>query len=534
MKRGIGYVIALNIVLSILIGGLIKVNTVNAYQDLYSGDQLLYYAGYDYYYDEQYMTLFEYALSSYSSYLDVHHQELQADEYHSYTVKNNYGSYTDGRRTSTYIDIYRNDYDEYYQYNYGGSYWEYMGGYYDDYLSMGSSTYTSSYNIYSGICNSDIPGYFGGTTYLYNEMRGYTINGVYSTYNCSIYYDSYSYSDVYTNSMYNITYDYYTNYYSDSYFYVDQDTGFILEYDTYYSYNDYANFDEYADYEDIDCNVTYDYTYYTSSNYYWFLQETTVNYGSSSDADLPGLDWDWGYDYSIYGGLEYLTIYYNLYDSFSTCTIDVYLNDVYVETLYSVIPGYNSYDLYVKDLPIDPYGNDPVLQFVVSDNSGMGHVTVYNLWIDDVRPDYPVVAGPDYYDYQIGDTKTLYWELQDINYDGDYFELKFNGTLVLTDTWNDGKLIGFNLHDNVFTPGYYEIKIKAVDLMGHETYKLVTINAYENTEPTNPTETNPTDTEPSNTESGSNTVTLDAPTTILVFLSILGVISLTAIIRKRK
>ena len=531
MNKGKGYIITLNIILAMFFGGLVNVNTVSAYQHLNIGDQLLYYASYNHYYDENNMMLFENELSEYDSYYDIYHQEFNADEFHSYTVKNDFTSYTEGRRVSNYIDTFRNEYNDHYSYNYDYPSWEYEWGYSNSDLYSSSSTWISSYNNYDGLCNADIPNYFGSAYYLYNEMRGYTINGYYNTYNCSVYYYGYGYSDTYNYTMYNITYEYNSYYYYDAYFYIDQDTGFILEYYESYYANDWANFDQYAEYPDIYCNVSYNYNYYVSNNYNWYLTETSAAYGYAVDADLPAIEWDWGYEYAIYPGLEYLTIYFSLFDSYGSCTIDVYLEGTYLDTINRV-PGYQSYDLKVKDLAI--MGYDPTLKFVVTDNSGMGHTTTFNIWLNDYRDDYPIINGPDYWDYKIGDTKTLHWELKDYNNDADYYELKFNGTLLLNESWYDGKIIGFNLQDYIFTPGSYEIKIKAVDMMGFTTYKFVTINAYDEipTTPTEPTGTNTgTDT---GTTSGTNTVTLDAPTLLYTILGIIGFLSLTVLIRRRK
>ncbi|MHA1199365.1 MAG: hypothetical protein ACTSQF_08575, partial [Candidatus Heimdallarchaeaceae archaeon] len=529
MKKGIGYVITLNIVLAMLIGGLLNVSTVSAYQHLNSGDQLLYYASFDYYTDVYDYTLFEYATTDYYSYLDVSHYELQSDEFHSYTVQNDFGTYTDGQRVATYFDNYRNDYGDYYSWDYISSGWMYDGGWYDNYISSGANSWYASYNDYNGTLNCDIPYYFGSAIYQDDDVRGYTINGAYSTYDVEVYAMNYGSSGMGPASMFNITFDYSYDDYEDHYFYVDKATGFLLEYDYSYSSYSYEYFDEYSDYEGIYCNVTHEYNYSSYSHYNWLLQETTAAYGGISDADLPGLEWDWAYDYTMTMGLEHLTIYFWLYDSFSTCTIDVYLNDMYVETLYGISPGYMSYNLYVKDLPIDPY-NSPKMTFVVTDDSGLGHTAFYNLHMNDERPNYPTINGPTYYDYKLGETKSLYWQLKDINYDPDYYEVKFNGSVVESGIWVVDDYIIFNLHDYIFVEGDFEIKIKATDFDGHETLLYVMIHAYEDTIPTDPTGTDPTEPEPSD----SNTITLDAPNMLFAILGVLGFVALTVLIRRRK
>ncbi len=531
MKRGLGYVITLNIVLAMLFGGLFNVNAVTTYQHLNPGDQLLYSANYNYYSDEYNYYLFENDLPEYNSYYDLWHYEMQADEFHSYTVQNDYGTYTDGQRVATYFDTYRNNYGDHYYWDYIATEWVNAGGWSDNYLYYGANSWYTSYNDYNMTLNCDVPYYFGGAIYLYDEVRGYTINGVYSTYDVAVYYKNYY--DFYTGptSMYNIIYDYTYDYNEDNYFYVDKATGFLLEFDyNYYTYN-YESFDAYSNYEGIYCNVTHEYYYYSTTNYNWLLQETTAGYGSIADADLPGINWDWNYVYEITMGLEYLTVYFWLYDSYSTCTFDVYLNEMYVETINGVSPGYMSYDLFVKDLPIDPMGYNSKLTFVVTDDSGLGHTAFYDLYFNDIRADYPTINGPNYWDYKIGDTKTLYWELKDINYNPDYYEVKFNGSIVESGPWNVDDLISFNLHDYIFVAGDFEIKIIATDLDGYETYLYVNIHAYEDT-PTEPTGTEPTGTEPET--SNSNTVTLDSPNMLYVLIGVFSFVALTVLIRRRK
>ncbi|MCE7742889.1 MAG: hypothetical protein GOP50_10580 [Candidatus Heimdallarchaeota archaeon] len=511
-----------------LIGGLLNVSTVSAYQHLNPGDQLLYYADVVYYSDESNYYIFENELPSYYSHKDVWHYEQEVDEFHSYTVQNDYGSYTDGQRVATYFDTYRNDKGDYWDYILEN--WAYSGGWSDNYLWIGANSWYASYNDYNMTLNCDIPYYFGGAMYQFDEVRGYTINGMFSTYDVAVYSLHYASSGLSPTSMYNISYDYSYENYEDHYFYIDKATGFLLEYDYTYSSNSYEFFDAYADYEGIYCNVAHEYSYSSSSHYNWLLQETTAGFGGISDADLPGIEWDWYYDYTMTMGLEYLTVYFWLYDSFSTCTIDVYLNDIYVESLFGVSPGYMSYDLFVKDLPIDPY-NSPKMTFVVTDDSSLGHTAIYNLHMNDERPNYPTINGPTYIEYKLGETDTQYWQLKDINYNPDYYEVKFNGLVVDSGTWAVDDYVTFNPHDYIFVEGDFELKIKATDLDGYETYLYVMIHAEDDTVPTNSTD--PTGTDPTETD-GSNTVTLDAPNMLFAILGVLGFVALTVLIRRRK
>ena len=490
MKRGIGYVICANLLIIFFVGSLINVNPVNAYQSLSTDDQLLYYADFSHTSDYNYQLLFETDLSPmYNSYWDMNHNEFTSYELHSYSIAIAFASDYELRHTMSFQDTYRNDYWDHYYYDYFSPGW-FLG-------SSGSSNelYTDGYSSieylmhYSPVLNLDIMYNFGASSYDSTTSKSYTVNGISDMYTVDVYTYSFGDAGVYGDSYIDIFYDEYYTYSYDYTYYVDNATGFLLEVEHIYDSQYWSDFDSVYS-STVGTNLTRHYFDIWHNEFHYYLINTNAGLNAVSDANLPGLEWDWFFNYDITGSSDYVTAYFWLFDS-SLMDIDVYLDGKYIETLIGLTAGYYFYDVYIGDIPVS-YDNHR-LKFVVTDYFDVSHVVEYSLTMFDQRLDWPQINGPNgEFWYDLGTTETLYWQLNDENYDPHFFEFKFDGVILDSGSWFDGKTIGFNLHDNIFTSGDYLLKIYANDTMGHESYLDLTIHAGTG-DTTSPTVTSPAD-----------------------------------------
>ena len=492
MKKGQTTIILFILVVSIFGAGFAPTQNVSAYQALASGDQLFYTADFSYIYDYDLRVLFQTDLSpSYNSYWDIAHNEMISVEEHSYDISSVTTTDNDLRHTWKYQDTYRNDYWDYYYYDYILSNWvfDYSGS--NTNLNTGADSYLELIPFLAPIINLDFM-YIGSMlTYTHTTSQSYTVNGITTSYTVDVYSYVYADSGMDSYSYYNIFCDNYFDYsYSYTYF-VDSSTGFVLECEYIYDSEEWSNFaDEYS--TSLGTNITRDYYSHDFVEYHWYLDHTTAGLSSPVvDADLPGLEWDWFYNYDMTGDSDYVTVYFWLYDA-SLMDLEIYLDGNLIDTIYGISSGYHFYDVYVGDVPVGP--NSKELRFKLTDLSGYNHNAEYYLWMYDIRIDWPQINGPNgEYWYELGKTETLYWQLTDANFDPQFFEFKFNGTVLDSGLWFDGKSFGLNLHDNIFSVGNYTVHIYAIDTMGHESYLDLTIHALEAIDTTSPTVTNPAD-----------------------------------------
>ena len=491
MKRGIGYIICANLLIIFFVGSLINVNPVNAYQSLSTDDQLLYYADYSHISDYNYQLLFENDSSPmYNSFWDMNHNEITSYELHSYSIAIAFASDYELRHTMSFQDTYRNDYWDYYYYDYFSPGW-FLGssGSYNELMTDGYSSieYLMHYNP---VLNLDIMYSFGSSLYDSTISKSYTVNGISNMYTVDVYTYSFGDAGVNSYSYIDILYDEYYDYSYDYTYYVDSATGFLLEVEYIYDSQYWADFDSVYS-TTVGTNVTRHYYDNYHNELHYYLLNTNAGLDPVSDANLPGLEWDWVFNYDITGSSDYVTAYFWLFDS-SLMDIDVYLDGKYIETLIGLTAGYYFYDVYIGDIPVSY--DDHRLKFVVTDYFDVSHVVEYSLTMFDQRLDWPQINGPSGERwYEIGTTEIIYWTLTDDNYDFDWFEFKFNGTLIDDGIWSDSETLGLNLHSYISSPGDYLVSIFANDTQGHESYKDLMVHASYSADSTNPSVSSPAD-----------------------------------------
>ena len=477
MKRGFGYTICLIITLSIFFGVFTNTTTVNAYQDLLVGDQLLYESDWSYLWhiDESYLYETE-ILPDYKSYQNIDHTEFNATDYHSFVATNPTSTYVDGRYTWNSIDYYRNDFVRNYSYNYPGSYWEVTNSTMFTDLITYSETYLSYADVYDGILNFDFTTLFIYTSFNYTTAKTYEINGLSSMYSVDVY-------SYYQDSLIQTPYDYFNiSYMEDNYYgfeivyYVDSVTGFLLEY--YFVYYDYyyAYFNDYS--TDLAMNVEHVYTDIYVSVEDWKLSETNAGYSPIVDADLPYMEIDYGAcDFEIVPSMTEISVFFDIGDSSSLMVLEVYLNGFYHDGYSGLSNGYYEYNIDTKDIPMDENGHE--LMFVLYDQNNLNHNSTWYWWLDDIRLEFPEIREIDIItNYELGTTYICTWKFYDN--DPNFFEMKFDGIVVNSGIYFDHMYISYTLDGNITSPGDYVLSIYANDISGHDTFYDFLIHAYEN------------------------------------------------------
>ncbi len=583
MKRGLSYIICANIVIVIFVGGFVNLNTVVAYTDLNVGDQLLYTVDVYDQHKTEHKKWFEFnPPPEYyeNSYWYIHNWDFYAQDVHSYVINQDFGSFAYVNHTYTLYDLMDYYYDESY-------YWDISSWIPNGPPTSQNITLDYKYSnlnpdeyfdIYSGVVNLDITDNFGSTWYNTSTTLPFTINGITQPIFVDIY--SYEYTDSYMNfyGYYDVTYWETVNWGQLLTYYVDNATGYILQYDyTYYDYRD-------ADYSNTSVELgTYlevEYHYKDLYTSVWKLEETSVGYTPVLDADLPSMVIK-SYDNTVDNTTSMISIPFYINNVYSTVTIDVYIAGAYFDTFASNNAGLKFYDIPVSAIPFDgPYWSYQ-LRFDVFDDYNPNHNTTWTTWVDDYRTtipswgpswiegpidatvyegdswfyynvysdtnwtvaiykhdgfgyifydwwvgfqndsigfwdflsmgtydywihfydnvgvfqdiyltvevlddillEYPQINGhaPGEIDYHIGDSKTMFWTLNDDN--PNYFEFLLDGAILDSGSWTDGKTFGLNLKDWIFTPGDYNITIIASDMTGYVSFYELIIHATDGT-----------------------------------------------------
>jgi hypothetical protein len=183
-----------------------------------------------------------------------------------------------------------------------------------------------------------------------------------------------------------------------------------------------------------------------------------------------GPSWIEGPDYITLIGYE-LDSSFNVYSD-TNWTVQTYKWDGFVYSYMDYWEGYQNDTIWLYDYGLSEGIHDYLIVF--EDNEGV-LIDLY-VTVEVLSPDTPVIAGPtgDYW-YWIGDDITFYWQLFDI--DPTNYAVKFDGTIIESGIYTDGKTISFKPKEHIFTTGDYEFSIMANDTMGHENYIHFMIHA---------------------------------------------------------
>ncbi len=493
MKRGQTTIILTILVVSIFSLGITPTEAVTSYQSLATGDQLLYKNVFNFYEDLEQQLFHEVDVSPEAdSWWVIDHWDYIYDEMESYSINSIDTSTGNVNYTWTIYDRNNNRTQAEFYYDYIDLEWELSSSSYDYEPVTQSGFVVENHDVYDGVLNLDVIDWFFWGVYSHSEVKYYVINGINSSHNVDVYIDTYSDNIKTLYSYYDITFQEDNPYGWEDVFYVDSSTGFLLEYTTMYYDNYYRSIDnKYS--SNLGTNVNYYFNHTYTYEYSWQLYETTAAYTPVADADLPAMIIDLGYTYDIRGDSDTLSIYFDLYNSWPSMTVEVFLDGRKVDTIYDLTPGNNVYHLDTKSIPVS--SNNHAVQFVVYDDASFEHNTTWALEIQDIRPDWPRITGPegDFY-YTLGTFDTLNWYLFDDYDNPDYYKLKLNGLLVSSGSWFDGMEVNLILETNITTVGDYFVTVYAIDFMGYETYKDLTIHASDVLDTTPPLITGPTST----------------------------------------
>ena len=370
--------------------------------------------------------------------------------------------------------------------------WELSSSFYDYEPVILSGFVVEDHDVYVGVLNLDVTDWFSYGVYNHSEIKYYVINGINSSHIVDVYVDAYA-DNIKTQYIYaGINFQEDNPYGWEDIFYVDNSTGFLLEYTTIYYDNYYRSINNKFS-SDLGTNVNYYFNHTYTYEYSWQLYETTADYTAVDDADLPAMIINLGFDYEIRSDSDIVPIYFDLYNSWPSITIDIYLDETYVESLYGLSPGTNVYNLDTTSIPVSTSNHS--VEFVVYDDPSFEHNTTWSLVIEDIRLDWPRFDGPEgELWYTVGDYLKLEWTIYDDFLNPDYYEFTINTITISFGGWADGFALSLKLEDYITTAGDYFVTIYAVDLAGYESYNDLTIHASETPDSTPPAISGPTST----------------------------------------
>ncbi|MHA1199366.1 MAG: hypothetical protein ACTSQF_08580 [Candidatus Heimdallarchaeaceae archaeon] len=493
MKRGQTTIILSILVVSIVCVGFAPTKTAAGYVALTPGDQLLYKNVFSFYEDIEQQLLHETDVSpTADSWWINDHWDYIYDEMESYTVNSIDTTTGNVDYTWTLVDRYNNRYQEDYYYDYLTPGWVLNNSYYDYEPFYLSGYEVKDFDVYTNALNLDTTEWFSAASLDHTEVRYYVINGVNTSYDVNVYIDTYADSITTPYAYYDINFDEDNPYGWQDVFYIDMHSGSLLEYTTIYYDNYYASI-SHENSDTLGTFVDYYYNHTYAYEYTWLLHETTAMYTPVADADLPALLIDMGWDYEIRGDTDYLTIYYELIDSWTSLTIDVFVDGTYQDTHVLLTPGTSSFNLYTDSIPV--FDGNHTVSFEVHDDYNLAHITYWTLEIEDIRLDWPDISGPfGEYWYTIGNSDVLQWDFHDGYDNGDNFELRINGLLDnRSGAWSDGHTLYLSLYENITYAGDFTIQLFVEDKNSNYANLYLTIHASDPViDATLPTITGPT------------------------------------------
>jgi len=383
--------------------------TVNGYTGLNIGDSLLYNVNTEHSGWNNHSLYVENENSPEWSNKHNNYWEGTGKEVHSFTISDVYTDYAYVNHVFTFYPTSNYWYDENYHYDYATNSWIFDGSYSDTFDKMGNwSDYFEQdfLNTYSPTLNLDILYDFSNAVYVESFTKNYTING----YTFELNISHYRYEDSWTASWNDWFYDLEVSVddsgsHSTDYF-IDDDTGFLIEAKSYDYYESYRWAYNYSD--ELQSYIELDDFYCWEDIFEWNLFECNNGYYPVTDADLPFIKG--GNQWLSLDNVSTLDIELDLYDSSDNMTLEVYLHDfddVYftenwelIDTFTNLSNGLFTYHLNTSILEYQgPYFIHN-LEFVLYETNNSNHNTTWHIDLEDNRiiiPDWPSwYEGSDY------------------------------------------------------------------------------------------------------------------------------------------
>jgi hypothetical protein len=197
----------LNLLFAMLLINVSTQSTVQAYQRLATGDELLYYVDSHYRNDDFEYYWYETDLSpTYTSWLRFDYNELDWIDVFGFYVRwtTDFDAYINS--TQSYYDIYRDIMTEDQAYNYTSSTW-YITNYNENhFLDTGSYFQSITYPVHNNTLNLDPLWAFGSTAYNYSTTISFWLNNIYVTKSVDVYTSYYKNSGQNPKSYLDINY----------------------------------------------------------------------------------------------------------------------------------------------------------------------------------------------------------------------------------------------------------------------------------------------------------------------------------------
>jgi len=214
------------------------------------------------------------------------------------------------------------------------------------------------------------------------DVETYTLSSTCETTSVQYIYDFYY--NVTTTEIYEVT------------FYVDADTGIILECEYSHTYTSEGNVHTYSD----ELNSDVDYTHYSESSTIetWKLKETTIGYTPVSDASIPGVYGSLVYNYTLTGNSSLLNYELCIVDPSDMIDVEVYVDNILVGSWYYQMSGWHLFSIDPTEIPYYGPANSREVKFVLYDSYNPSHNFTWITYLDDERvriPEWPCwIEGP--------------------------------------------------------------------------------------------------------------------------------------------
>ena len=488
MKRSFGYIICVNLVISILVGGLVNLQSVNASQALTPGDQLLYKTTNMYWSSSDYKIFAELPNPNVSSYWDYYQSDYNYTIYNSFKINSATNTSVFANHTFTEYEDYYHNYYYYQNYDYGLPGWVPAGS--DDYsyksdycYSSHSPNYYFPANVTKGL-NMDLSYYYGPSIFNFATFQySFTYNTVINGVPQAIPVDYYLYSDMntydYTSNFYDLEYITEVEEYRYHNFYVDPSTGNLLYYN--YAHQYFENYDWINSSVLLGMDIEKHDHYESISIFEWKLNKCTMDYSPVADADVPALIFK-SFNHDINNATSVVSIPFYIEDSWPTVTADVFIDGTYYDTVFWSTSGMKNYDIPANDIPFDGPGHLHWIMFKLHDDYDININSTWETYLNDYRTKEPSwnpswIEGPTNVTILAGDYYEYFLIFSDTNWTVEFY--KYNGTdYNYYDWWTGYQNDSVSLWDYDLTVGTYFYWIHFYDNVGtvQDIYLSVTVN----------------------------------------------------------
>jgi len=398
--------------------------SLNSYQALQAGDTLLYEV-YNWFEDEYnhllYLEQETPDVFSDKSYDNFFFEQI---ELHSFVVTGAADpTYLTANETMSSYPKTNYNYHEYWHYDYSQNKW--VSDWVDEYSfedpPKSDVFFDISFDVYQDTLNLDLGFWFYEAVYVENYNQTYIINGVPFEINITHYSVYHEYTSSWEDGFYDLPLYVEQNNTNQIDYYIDTDTGFLIEYEEFNTFEEKRWVDDYS--SELQTHVILNDTLYNENYFNWKLVGANCQYAPLAEVDLPYIVNYYDVSFlTIENDTDYVVLPLELYTSSNNLTAEISLvnwdmdgpNVTLYDRVENLTNGYWEYWIPVTEFEyVGPYYYYDVL-VTLYDGYNVSHNSTWHIGLQDNRviiPDWPSwYEGPDY--IEVGE-----WEFWDQPYD---------------------------------------------------------------------------------------------------------------------